>query len=325
MSCTKPEVAQSLPARAQSGFERYLSPKYTDYKAFAVDLRTGSWGSTYQHNSLQAAIDRALIGCGRRSADCQIYAIGNTVVSGMTPNEVAALIQNSYLSLDQQAYQEYLSKTAYPDFKAFALDIHKGAWGRAWGYYSPERAKDRALRECRILGGVDCRIYAIGEILVSAKPKDELKSLTKEYVRNILGNAGEAQRLARNWKGEIILGGIRRTLTGSPFEADWEGTIHCGNCQDCAGPITRNMKISIANSEFDIAYDRIYKGIGLVDDAGNMSIRWGPNQGNIYDWGRHTIRKFHFDGKYDGRSFTLRGERGSRSCVILLERVVPSS
>ena len=105
------------------------------------------------------------------------------------------------------------------------------------------------------------------------------------------------------------------------FDGAWEGSLHCEDCENCVGPLKKDVKINIEKNRFDITPDLTYTGNGAVDDQGTVSIRWVPS-GN--SWGRQSSKTFSFDGTYDGRIFSLKGERGPRSgprkCTIELSR-----
>ena len=81
-----------LPASARRSFQEYLSgSKFTDFKAFAVDPRSGDFGRSWGHTEPTTAIYRALAECRTRSQNCILWAVGNTVVARMTPEQVEAV------------------------------------------------------------------------------------------------------------------------------------------------------------------------------------------------------------------------------------------
>lgn len=122
-------------------------------------------------------------------------------------------------------------------------------------------------------------------------------------------------------KGELKLLELRLSalaLAGSnKFDGAWEGSLRCGECKNCPGPLEKRVNLNIANGKFDIVPDTTYKGKGVIDSNGNMRIRWSPGE---TVWGTQSERIFSFDGKYDGESFKLEGQRGPRKCTFELSR-----
>lgn len=78
----------SLPPAILRAFETYKSdPKYTHFKAFAVDPASGAWGRAWGLPSAAAAMDRARYECGKRGAGCEVYAVGDAVLEGVPPEQ----------------------------------------------------------------------------------------------------------------------------------------------------------------------------------------------------------------------------------------------
>jgi len=83
-----------LPVSAQQAFDGYRSdPQYTHMKAFAVDMGTGTWGVAWGHGQSTWAVERALGECRKQGRSCELYAIGETVVLGMTREEIDAVLK----------------------------------------------------------------------------------------------------------------------------------------------------------------------------------------------------------------------------------------
>ena len=89
----KPKVV--LPENARQWFEEYQSsPNFRDFKAFAVETSGGSWGWAEGYYKPELAIDQALRECRNRAGqECMLYAVGNTVVSGMSPEQLIGVIE----------------------------------------------------------------------------------------------------------------------------------------------------------------------------------------------------------------------------------------
>lgn len=80
----------------------------------------------------------------------------------------------------QRAFEEYKTDRKYTHFKAFAAGP-SGPWGRAWGHQSATGATERALSECR-KRGMDCEVYAVGDIVVAGMSANEILAVTGRYV-----------------------------------------------------------------------------------------------------------------------------------------------
>ena len=146
--------------------------------------------------------------------------------------------------------------------------------------------------------------------------------LSESLVQKIISTIGlkgrhEPARVTYNQLTQITREGITAGSSGR-FEGQWAGLMRCGSCDNCIGPLEKNVRIDVKNSKFDIIPDASYMGVGVIDDAGNVSIEWNPD---TYDWGTQSRKNFRFVGKYEGESFVLSGERGPRSCDITLSRV----
>jgi hypothetical protein len=92
----------------------------------------------------------------------------------------------------QKTFEEYRSSSRFYDFKAFSFDDGSGAWGRAWAYYTPERANDRAIRECGKQAR-DCKLYAVGNTIVWGMRPEEIAAIIKEYFARTAEAAGFAR------------------------------------------------------------------------------------------------------------------------------------
>lgn len=99
IEAVEPKV--ELHRSARRSFDEYqrgprrvtLSPNHPDFKAFAVDPNTGSWGRSWGGYTPREAIDRAFRVCRKWSQNCELYAVGNIIVSGMPPDQVEATIE----------------------------------------------------------------------------------------------------------------------------------------------------------------------------------------------------------------------------------------
>ena len=78
---------------AQQSFEKHKSADSPDFKVFAYDPKSGRWGRAYGQLRLKRSIDVAIRSCGRSGAKCEVYALGDKVVMGMSPEQFAAASQ----------------------------------------------------------------------------------------------------------------------------------------------------------------------------------------------------------------------------------------
>jgi hypothetical protein len=86
-------TSAGLPPGVQAAFATYRSdPKYGHFKAFAVDRASGAWGRAWSQSSAAAAMDRALAECGKRAAACEAYAVGDTVLASVSPDQRSAIV-----------------------------------------------------------------------------------------------------------------------------------------------------------------------------------------------------------------------------------------
>jgi hypothetical protein len=81
-----------LPA-ARTAFDTYRSdPQYAYFKAFATDRASGAWGRAWSLPSAAAAMERALYECRKSSAACEVYAVGDAVLEGLSHDQRAAIL-----------------------------------------------------------------------------------------------------------------------------------------------------------------------------------------------------------------------------------------
>jgi hypothetical protein len=88
-----PGRSGDLPAGVRTAFEEHKrDPKYTHFKAFATDRRSGAWGRAWGLPSAAGAMERALYECGKRSTACAVYAVGDTVLESVSSEQRAAIV-----------------------------------------------------------------------------------------------------------------------------------------------------------------------------------------------------------------------------------------
>ena len=297
--------AQVLPPNAQRGFDEYLSsPKYGDFKAFAVDRIRGRWGRSWGYYDPNAAIHRALELCRERSQECILWAVGNTVVARISPEQVEAATAlaswENALGPDHTDVAMTLNTVAErqrtQENYAEAEPLYILALAILEKALKPERLHDRwlATSMATILENHAALLRDTGRTSEATKMESRAKAIRAKIKERI--TAGSSGR----------------------FDGQWEGFMSCGSCENCLGPIKESVSIDVKNSKFDLIPDPNYKGVGVIDDAGNVSIVWRPDN---YGWGNQLRKNFRFVGKHERESFVLSGERGPRSCDITLSRV----
>ncbi len=89
----------------------------------------------------------------------------------------------------QQAFEEYRSSPKFYHFKAFSFDEGSGVWDHAWGYYTPKRAIERAVRECGKQSR-ECKVYAVGNTIVWGMPSQEIAAISEAYFARTAEAAG---------------------------------------------------------------------------------------------------------------------------------------
>ena len=91
-----PSPETQLSPQAQIPYQEYRDLAHMfDYRAFAVEPKSGEWGQSMHISQPGIAIDEAIEDCQRRSTrDCQIYAAGDIIVLGLADwkTEVAVML-----------------------------------------------------------------------------------------------------------------------------------------------------------------------------------------------------------------------------------------
>lgn len=110
---------------------------------------------------------------------------------------------------------------------------------------------------------------------------------------------------------------IETSAPSGAFDGRWQGTMKCGTCTNCSGPLTKEVEIDVRRGRFEIGMDLTYHGEGSVDETGNIRIYYK----SLEDfWPVAVPPRFEFDGKLEGGVFHLDGMRGARQCSLELAR-----
>jgi len=110
--------------RVQTAFEKYkTNSKFIPFKALAVDPESGGSGRAWGYSKPKWAIARALQECQKRNENCEIYAIGNTLVSDMSPEQVAAVCEEYFATVAEAAGPRRGTIRLAPTQKAPGADL----------------------------------------------------------------------------------------------------------------------------------------------------------------------------------------------------------
>lgn len=85
----------------------------------------------------------------------------------------------------QKSFKQYLDPIVFPHFKAFAIEIGGDGAGWSQGYHKPEHAIETAMKWCG-RKGADCRLYAVGERVVTNYSQEQLSKFLREYYEEVL-------------------------------------------------------------------------------------------------------------------------------------------
>ena len=92
-----PETApMQLPQGVIKGFELYQTIAVHDFRAMAFDTATGRTVRSWFQQTPKHAIDDAVNGCKRMGGDCVLYALGDTKVWRMSPDQIATVAADYY-------------------------------------------------------------------------------------------------------------------------------------------------------------------------------------------------------------------------------------
>lgn len=85
-----------LPSSAREAFDKYETTILVDFRAFAVNPTTGRWGRSWHSATPKQAMDEAINTCEKTGEKCTLYALGETVVSGMSPADLTSVAEAYY-------------------------------------------------------------------------------------------------------------------------------------------------------------------------------------------------------------------------------------
>ena len=88
-----------LPNGVQKGFDLYQTVAVYDFRAFAFYPVTGKTVRSWFQQTPKHAIDDAVNGCERSGGDCTLYALGDTIVWGMSPDRITTVAGEYYTAV----------------------------------------------------------------------------------------------------------------------------------------------------------------------------------------------------------------------------------
>lgn len=84
----------------------------------------------------------------------------------------------------QKSFKKYLDAKRYPHFKAFAAEVNGDYSGWGSGYNKPVDAIGTAMQWCG-KKGAHCRLYAVGERVVTNYSQEQLRNFLREYYEKV--------------------------------------------------------------------------------------------------------------------------------------------
>jgi Zn-dependent protease with chaperone function len=162
--------------------QTYLNNRTSkDFKAFAVDYRSGRSAASEAQLTPSRAIERAIADCSTKAISCEVHAIGNIIVSGKTGIERDTITRQYAREVIERISAgelgEYLGKK---EFKVFVADVSTGYWRYQSGYWHPLAALNLALKLCREKGR-DCTAAFVGDRFVFDRSASDLAEAIDSY------------------------------------------------------------------------------------------------------------------------------------------------
>ena len=267
--------------------------------------------------------------------DTEVFTLG---IGGTTVGflGVVTLTETDIYDGFTDDFTSYLEKESNKEYyKRKSVDFSDTKIKRRENKYGYLQYMDRtdSLYRCIIFGE---RVGAVlgDEIIVGrlclSRRHPEVEKLNQhlfEFVENLRFNRSGKQLTALRGEGSTK-GSPSRTASATPattsiksepntyFDGPWHGTMMCGTCENCLGPLTREVQIDIQEGSFEIIMDGTYHGEGTVDKKNNMEFHYTTG----VNWRLRFRPTFEFAGKLVGKIFQLEGIRGSRTCNLSLSR-----
>lgn len=93
----KKETEPNLSPTQQVSFKKYLdAERYPHFKAFAAEFDGDYSGWGWGYNKVEDAIDTAMQWCGRKGADCRLYAVSERVVTNFSQEQLSNFLREYY-------------------------------------------------------------------------------------------------------------------------------------------------------------------------------------------------------------------------------------
>jgi Zn-dependent protease with chaperone function len=178
----QPLDAEQRPYAEPPALADYLLLK-SHFKALAVHPASGLSGVAADQPTPSAAMEGAVGACEKKIKPCRLYAVGDTVVDNMRPDDIDAVVSKYLLSgRIGRAFSTYLAAT---DFKALFVDASTGESGTGLGMSTTAAAIEEASARCSERSAA-CTLYAVGDVVVQGLSGDQADAAIERYRRRVV-------------------------------------------------------------------------------------------------------------------------------------------
>ncbi len=267
-------------------------------------------------------------------SDTEIFTlgIGGTTVGYLAVEYLNVLMYEGFTddatsTVEKLSNAKYLKKIDF-DFSDAKVKRRENKYGYL-KYMDRTGSRYRCIVYAQRLGAVLGSEYVFGRLCLNTghRAVENLDQRLFEFIENLRTDGSGKQLTALRGEGSTK-GSPSRTASATPattsiksepntyFDGPWHGTMMCGTCENCLGPLTREVQIDIQEGSFEIIMDGTYHGEGTVDKKNNMEFHYTTG----VNWRLRFRPTFEFAGKLVGKIFQLEGIRGSRTCNLSLAR-----
>jgi len=171
---------------------------------------------------------RMLVACTVAFA-VSLAAPGGTAVFAADPSPLAELSPQA-----QIPFEEYLEEPHRLGYRAFVVEPETGAWGKTTGFGRPGVAVEQGLEDCRLRNLRDCRVFAVGDMIVLGFADWKIEVAVVLYrVERSAGNDDLEAVTAEAGAAEVAMSGgggaaavvLRRALLHAAAEMGYPGTV----------------------------------------------------------------------------------------------------
>ncbi len=270
----------------------------------------------------------------RTDTEAFTLGIGGTTVGYLAVVYLNVLMYEGFTddatsTVEKLSNAKYLKKIDF-DFSDTKVKRRKNKYGYL-KYMDKTGSRYRCIVYAERLGAVLGSEYVSGRLCLNTRHRavENLDQHLFEFIENLRTGGSGKQLTALRGEGSKKRP-PSKTAPATPattsiksklntyFDGPWHGTMMCGACKNCLGPLTKEVQIDIQAGSFKIVMDTTYHGEGAVDKKGNMEIHYTVREDF---WTVRFPPTFEFAGKLAGRIFQLEGTRGSRTCNLSLSRL----